>query len=187
MANYGLSYPTIAALDTATETYKDGFHCGKAVGTDITPNYNEASVYGDNELAEHIKEFKDADVNMNTTTLPIDAANTVFGHKVDVEQKEITYNAEDTANYVGYGFFANEMINNVKYFVAIVLPKVKFAEAVENYTTKGDSLEFKTPVIAGKAYTDSKGNWKYRKVFANMQEARDWIDEKLGMKIVEKV
>lgn len=185
MANYGLSYPTIATLDVEAGTYKNGFHCGKAVNTDITPNYNEASLFGDNELAEYAKEFKDADVNMGVTTLPIKAANTMFGHTVDEDKKEIIYHAEDTANYVGYGFFANEMVNNVKSYVAVVLPKVKFAEAAENYTTKGDSLEFKTPAISGKAYADNNGNWKYRKVLDTAKEAQAWIDEKLGITATE--
>ena len=181
MANYGLAYPTIAKLDVQTGTYSKGFHCGKAVSTDITPNYNEGQIYGDNELAEYAKEFKDADVNLNVTVLPIDAADTVFGHTVSAEDNTITYNAEDSANYVGYGFYANEMVNNKKSFVAVVLPKVKFTEAAESYTTKGDSLEFKSPNISGKAYPDNSLNWKYRQVFATAAEAQAWIDEKLGI------
>lgn len=181
MANYGLAYPSIAKRDPATGNYSGGFHCGKAVNTDITPNYNEASLFGDNKLAEAVKEFKDADVNMSVTTLPIKAASTMFGHTVDEEKNAITYNAEDVANYVGYGFYANEIVDNVKTYVAVVLPNVKFAEAVENYTTKGDSMEFKTPSISGKAYTDGTGNWKYRQVFEKESEAQAWIDEKLGI------
>ncbi len=181
MANYGLSYPTIAKLDVSTGKYSDGFKCGKAVNTDVNPNYIEASLYGDNELAEYAKEFKDADVTATVTTLPFVAAKTVFGHKINEETKSIEYYANDEANFVGYGFYANEMVNNVKSYVAVVLLKVKFAEAAESYTTKGENLEFKTPNIAGKAYPVDGGKWRDKQIFETEEDAQKWINEKLGI------
>ena len=179
MAYYGLSKPYIAKFDPATKKYSDGFRCGKAVGTDITPNYNTAVLHGDNEPVESVDEFKDADVNLNVTTMPIEASDVVFGHEVDAEKKEIKYKDTDSANFVGYGFCVNEMINNVKLCVAAVLPKVKFKEAAESYTTKGDSIEFKSPSITGKAYPGPDGLWKEKKVFDTEKEACAWIKEKL--------
>ena len=48
MAFVGLSKPYIALLkDEATPTYEKGFKCGKAMTLNVTPNYNEASLYAD--------------------------------------------------------------------------------------------------------------------------------------------
>ena len=41
---YGLSKPTIAELDVATGTYKNGFRCGEAMTTAVVPEYNEGAV-----------------------------------------------------------------------------------------------------------------------------------------------
>lgn len=181
MANYGLSYPAIAKLDVKTGKYSGGFKCGKAVNTDVTPNYAEASLYGDNSLAEYAKVFKDADVTATVTELPFVAANTIFGHKIDEEKKSIEYMDKDEANYVGYGFYANEMVDNVTRYVAAVLLKVKFAEAAESYSTKGENLEFKTPNIAGKAYAMENGKWRDKQIFDTEEAAIAWINEKLGI------
>lgn len=182
MAFYGLSFPTIAKLDTVTGKYTDGFKCGKAVSSDVTPNYNEASLHGDDELAEYVKDFKDADVTLGVTEFPIEAATVMFGHKVDTETNSITYGTQDVASYVGYGFYASEINEGVTKYTACWLPKVKFADTAESYSTKGESIEFKTPSISGKATADASGNWKYKQTFATIEEARAWLETKAGIK-----
>lgn len=181
MAYYGLSHPLIAKLDVETGTYSKGFQCGKAVGTDITPNYNEATQYGDDEVAEYVKEFKDADVNLSVTELPLEAANTIFGHTVDNSTKNIIYNASDSANFVGYGFYVKEMVKGVVSIIAAFLPKIKLTETAESYATKGDSIEFKNPSLSGKASSNDAGKWKEKQTFETEEAAITWLKTKLGM------
>lgn len=181
MAYYGLSKPYFAKLNLEAGTYSEGFRCGKAVGTDITPNYIEASLYGDDELAEYVKEFKDADVNVSTTEMPLEAASVLFGHKVDKEKSEITYGADDQANYVGYGTYMKEVKDGVVKYPAVWLPKVKFSDSAESFTTKGDSITFVTPNFSGKASTDATGNWRYKKTFDTEEEAIAWLEEKVNI------
>lgn len=181
MAFYGLSKPFIAKLDVQAGTYSDGFQFGHAVGTSVSPQYNEANLYGDNQLQETAKEFKYADVSAETTHMPIQAADVLFGHKVDKEKNKVIYNMGDTANYVGYGFYVNEKVDGVTKCVAAVLPKVLFAEAEESYTTKGENLEFKTPSVSGKAMAIANGDWKIKETFATEEEAVSFIKEYLGI------
>lgn len=181
MAYYGLSNPYIAKLDVSTNKYTDGFKCGAAVGTEIKPQYNEAKLYGDDTLQESAKEFKYADVTLNTTYMPIEAADVMFGHKVDTETNKITYNANDEANYVGYGFFAKEMVQGKTSFIAAIIPKIKFAEGDDSYTTKGDSIEFKTPSLSGTGMANSEGVWKVKETFTTETEAISFIKEYLNI------
>ena len=181
MAYYGMARPYIGKLNVAKSTYSGGFRCGKAVNTDITPNYNEGSLFGDNQLQEYAKEFKDADVNLGVTELPLESADTMFGHTVDPEKKSITYKASDDSNYVGYGIYANEMVNGVKSYVGVFLPKVKFTETAESYTTKGDAIEFKTPTLTGKAYALENGVWKERQIFETEEAVQKWLEDKVGI------
>lgn len=187
MAYYGLSYPIIAKLDVKNGTYSDGFKCGKAVSSDVTPNYNESSLFGDDELAEYVKDFKDADVTLGTTEIPIEAASVMFGHTVNKESSTITYGTQDASNYVGYGFYASEMVDGVTKYTACWLPKVKFADSAETYTTKGESIELKTPTISGKATADLKHNWKYKQTFDSIDKTIAWLMEKAGLPVSQVV
>lgn len=181
MAFYGMSYPYIAKLDAKTKKYTGGFKNGAAVATDITPNYSETTLYGDDILQEAVKEFNYADINLTTTHMPIAAAEIVFGHEVDSEKDEIIYKSSDKPNYVGYGFCVSERINGVTKYIVAILPKVTFAESAENYTTKGGNMEFKNPSISGKVMPLEDGTWKVKKTFATLEEAVSFIKEYLGI------
>lgn len=181
MANYGLSKPMMAKLDVEAGTYSGGFQCGKAVNTSVTPNNVEGSLYGDNEQVEYVNEFKDADIALAVTELPLQAASTVFGHTVEEETKNIVYNSNDSANYIGYGFCVNEQVGGVKKVTACFLPKVKFVEAADSFTTKGDAIAFSTPSLTGKASAITGGKWKEKQQFDTEEKALTWLKGKLNI------
>lgn len=179
MAYYGLSHPIIAALGSSG--YTDGFQCGKAVSVSVTPNYNEASLYGDNELAEYAKAYKDTDITLGLTTLPKAALSVMFGHTTDTSSGETKYGSQDEAAYCGFGFYSSEMNNGTVTHYAVWLPKVKFSEAADSYTTKGDSIQFQTPSLSGKGQADDDGNWKYGKSFDTEADAIAWLKGKANI------
>lgn len=178
MAYIGVAKPTIAK--NADGTYSDAFTCGKAIQIDVTPQYAEGTLYGDNTAAEYDKEFKYADVSLNTTTLPVKAHEIMFGHTVGESEEEVTFKAADEAGYVGFGFYITEKVDGKRKVVGTWLPKVKFTEGAESYKTKGDNIEYQTPTITGQAQATNDGTWKETKVFATEAEAQAWIDEKCG-------
>lgn len=181
MAFVGLSNPYIAKLaDEAAKKYTGCFACGKAITLDIVPNYNEAKLYANNRLAEMAKEFKDGNITLGTDRLPVEALETCFGHEVDSGKNEVTYRTGDDGNIVGVGFYVNEMIDNRRQYVATVIYKVKFSEASNNYTTKGETLEFKTPSIEGTIAGLESGEWKTTRTFETSSDADKWLRDTLG-------
>lgn len=181
MAYVGLANPYVAKLKSTTTSgavttpvYEAGFLCGKAVSLNITPNYNEASLYADNILDEYVKDFKDGTITLGVDRLPAQAVTTMFGHTVG-EDGEIKFNTNDSANYVGVGFYVDELIDGAKKYTAMVLYKTKFTESADDYTTKGDSIEFKTPSLEGKIAALDDGQWKATKSFDTIAEAQAWI------------
>lgn len=188
MANFGLSIPWIAELNTETGKYSNAFKPGKATNTSVTPEYAEGSLYADNQEAEYLKEFKRAVVTVGTDTLPAIAKTVVFGHCVNDEGEEIS-NSNDGGKYVGYGFISREVINGVSKYMACILLKVKFNEGEESYETKGDSIVFKTPSISGNASVIGvaydgvkKDDWRIKSpAFATEEEADQWIQTKFGV------
>ena len=176
MANIGLIKPLIAKLtDESTKAYSNGFYCGHAIQVDVTPNYSEGSLYGDDMLVEYDKEFKDGDISLNTTHLPIASASTMFGHAVNGQQ--VVYKSGDEANYVGVGFLTKKKVDGVTTYVGNVIYKAKFTEGQETNKTKGDTIEYGTPTIAGKiAPLSTTGEWKATKEFETQAEAVAWYE-----------
>ena len=53
------------------------------IGTNITPQYAEGSLYCDNSLGYHEKVFKEGDISLETDSVPLKAGELLFGHTVD--------------------------------------------------------------------------------------------------------
>lgn len=187
MAQYKAKMPIFAPIqtepDNAAATYGKGVTLGKMISVNLTPNYNEASLFGDDAQAEYEKEFKDLDVSLNTTFLPTDAYSAMFGSTVTsgTGDESIKSNVQDEAKYGGLGFVIGEKVNGAAKFWVIWLPKVKFAPPGGNYQTKGDNITWNTPSISGKGIADNLGNWREMESYATESEALAALKTKAGM------
>ena len=175
MAYFGLRYPVIAKYNRSTGVYSDGFICGKAVSIEVTPNYSEGSLYGDDEQAEYEKSFTNANVTLGTTTLPIVAAETVFGHTVDNSTQTVTKKTTDAANYVGVGVVVDEVVDGIKKYYAYILTCAQFSESAESFTKKGDSITFSNPTIDGLAIGDKQSAWEIKQTLDTAADALNYI------------
>lgn len=181
MANFGLSRPTIAKLNVETGKYSDAFKCGHAINTSITPNYNSASLYGDNTQQEQVDEFSNAKVELGIDTLPIKAAELLFGHKITEDGNEID-STEDFGSYVGYGFITVERQKGKNKYRACLLTKVTFTEGAESYQTKGNNIQFGTPALSGVATGNDDGTWRIKSPYLKSEkECDEWILKMLGL------
>lgn len=184
MAYYGLSHPVVAKYDTDKGTYSDGMIIGKAVGTTVTPQYAEGSLYADNSQAEHEKRFSKATVDAETSTLPLKAGQLLFGHKAgtetDATQSEVSGTA-DQASYVGYGFVGEEVVDGTHSFTACWLHKVLFSEGDDAFQTTGENITFSTQKISGEAMGDKSGNWRTKASFSTEDTAYSWLKTKAGI------
>ena len=183
MAYFGLRYPIIAKYNRSTGVYSDGFVCGKAVSFEVTPNYSEGSLYGDDEQAEYEKAFTNANVTLGTTTLPVEAAETVFGHTVDSVSGAVTKKTTDEANYVGVGVVIDEVVDGVKKYYALIINCAQFSESAESFQTKGDSITFSNPSIAGLAIGDKNSVWQDKKPFDDAAAAQAYIKTTFNMPV----
>ena len=182
MAYLGLRKIKIAKLNGST--YDKPVSLGKAIGLNVNPSYAEGSVYGDDELAEYDKEFRYADVTLDTSTIPIEADEQMFGHTVNKEKNEIVYGSEDEAAYVGVAWLTAEKVDGVKKYCANFLPKVKFSEPSDEFATKGENIEYKTPSISGRAMANEK-KWKRVKKFNTEAEAQAAADAEAARQAAE--
>ncbi len=181
MAFIGLRKPYFSKLNRATNTYSDGFRFSHAVSMNVTPNYAEASLYGDDVQVEYEKSFTNANVSVGTTSTPLKAADVVFGHQVDYTTQKVIYKATDEPNDVGVGVIAPEKVDGISQYVALIILCCKFADSAETYGTKGDSLSFNTPTIEGSASALDDGRWKETRIFDTELAAVNWVKEQLNI------
>ena len=170
MAQYKACCPIIAKLND-DGTYSNAVILGKMIKTDVTPKSTEAKLYGDDGIAEDVREATGADVVLNTTTIPSAAYPTLFGTTISEDSTE-NYSTNDNGSFVGYGYVTGEIVNNKTTYKATWLPKVKFELPPESVETKGENITFTTPSISGAAYPNGDKNlWRTRKTFDNAADA----------------
>ena len=192
MAYYGLKKP-IVAKRTAAGTYdipQGGLvQFARAIAFSVAPTFAEAALACDDDPhGEYEKEFVEADVTLGTDTVPVDVNEVLFGATASAsasgtvaEANVVTYKKDDQANEVGTAVIGDEVLHGVKKWVAVFLPRVKYADPGENLETKGSSITYKTPSITGKAYAEADGTWRKRAVFGSEAEAVAWIESCFGV------
>ena len=178
MAKIGLSYLRYSHLTEAidgTATFDGSKMLGKAVSASASITNNSAELFADDTLAESDNSFQSGTLTLGTD----DDRDTVFadllGHEVSMEG-EVTSNANDVSPWVGVGRIITKVVENVRYYKAIVLYKVKFAEPSDDDNTKGASVEFGTNTIEGTIATLANGKWRDTQTFATKEEAIAYIE-----------
>lgn len=159
MATIGLRDLYRAPITIGTsgaEEYGTPVRMAKAISAELSVEVAEAILYADDGADEVVKEFVSGEITLNVNDLlPADLA-ALLGQKQDTDK--VVYGSDsDEAPYTAIGFRAKKAGGTYKY---IWLYKVKFAIPDENYTTKGDSIEFTTPEIVGQFIKRSDGLWK---------------------------
>lgn len=188
MAHIGMKYP-VAAHWTEGETYTKGFVVGKAIKFTGTPNKNDVDLYADDGIAETDKSVKDIGVSLNVDDLDLKVQADLLGHDHTgasagesggtATPESVEVGSDDVAPYFGTGFYKRRRKNNETSFTAIWLYKVQYSEPTEEAETKGESVNFQTPTIEGKAYpVEISGKTKlYKKaVFEKEEAAKAWLD-----------
>ena len=184
MAYIGLACPVMAKYQQDISKYTNGFRFGKAIKIEISPEYEDVSDYNDINDTDDAEIFAYADVILGTSEIPNEAENNVFGHENVGD--EIIYRDTDMSNYVGIGIRTREVINGITKYVALWLYKVKFKEEGQSHDTKGESIDYVTPSISGKAYPKEDGKWKIKKLFDTVNEADSWLNEMAGIMTKEE-
>ena len=189
MAKYGAKYlqwaPFAAenpdALETAFPKYGDPISLGALVSVTDTPTFNEAKMYGDNALKEHVNEFKECGVAVELTDLANSVASAVLGATISEEtENDLEFSAEDNAPYGGLAFYINKLVDGVKAYHGIYYPKLKASMQGTAYTTKGDSITLAGGSLNFTAAAPMNGKWKVESDdFPTEAGAKAWVDKKI--------
>ena len=188
MAQIGLQYLICSPLsETATTVeYADGRIMSKAIKADLSIEINEATLYGDNAIAENIKEFKSGKLTLNGDHIEYDTLALILGHTLENltgNNQKLIAKGDDDGQFVGIGFYATTIKGGVRRYRAIWLKKIKFGIPNESLETKDDAINFQTPTVEGTILTDVTGTWKEECTFSNESDAKNWLDMIANMKL----
>ena len=191
MAFIGMRHVVAAKLTAHTKgsepTYGasgSGILAGGAISGNLTINRNTNDLYYDDVLGESDNGISSMQLELGLDDLLEDSAEYLLGlTKTTSGTPAVTtyYETDAAAPYVGVGYIRVRKKGGTVSYQAIWYYKVQFGLTAENSTTKGESIEWQTPTITGKAagvYVDSSGKASFRKkqVFATEAAAISWLN-----------
>ena len=183
MAQYKACCPMVIPILSETNTkteYGTGKWLDKLMRVKVSPEYDTPTVYADDGVAEQIHIFKNAGVELGTTTIPAETEPIIFGNTYDATKQSISDKEDDTGSFCGFAFFICERIDGEDVYIVHFLKKVRFKMPADEFETKGETISFKTPVITGTAYADKTGQWRDRHRCKTPSESMNYIYDTLG-------
>lgn len=196
MAFIGLRYPVAAPFsqtaDGAMPTYTGGTVIGRAIQANLTKTHNNNPLYADDIIDEDDNSLTAMSISLGLNDL-LDTERVALLGDIAVMSNDTTPTA--TGEYdeagvgsapVGFGYIRVRRKGGVTKYQAVWYWKVLFSEDSEEAQTKGESIEWKTPTITGRAfgvYIDATGTPKFRRrqTFDTEAAAKSWLNSKAGI------
>ena len=188
MAFIGLRYPVAAAITAETDgsepTYGTGFVLGKAIAANLTITRNNNPLYGDDAIAEDDTGITAMSVEVGVDDLTDETRAKLLGDVsvagAQTGDPTVYYETEMSAPAVGFGYMRVRRLRGVTSYQAVWMHKVTFGETAENSSTKGESIEWQTPTVTGRAagiYLTAAGAVAFRKraLFSTAADATAWL------------
>lgn len=196
MATIGLSKPYygIYSANDTTVTYADGAVMGKATEANIEISTTEDNnLYGDNAIAETDRRFASGTLTLSTTDLSPEVSKAILGLTeqavtgidgvTDKDVKELVYDDNQVAPYLGVGFIIAKKVNGVLKWRSVILTKVMFSVPADAATTQGETIEWQTPELSGTIMRDDSAThvWKKEATFSSEAQAEAYIKARLNI------
>ena len=166
---------------TADGKYTEGKRLSTVAAFNGNPNSNDASDYGDNRMVETDKSVTGGTISLEVNELTLEEKSFFLGHKLDASNKELVYNADDVAPYVGIGAIGTSKRDGKAVYVGKFYAKCQFGEPNDENSTKQESTSFAHDSIEGSILMPESGNWKYEQTFDTETEAETWLKKKVGI------
>lgn len=149
MATIGLRDVHYALLTTddpksGKATYETPVHVVGAISANINPNTSSATLFADDGPYDTSATMGNIELELNMADIPDDVQAIWLGHTY--ANGMLVKKSTDTPPWVAIGYRSLKSNGAYRY---VWLVKGKFAALEEEYGTKGDSVEYKTPTIKG--------------------------------------
>lgn len=163
MAKIGLKNIYVAKItkdDSTGVTYEAPKKLSPAMTVNMTPNFEIAELYGDDQLQEVDEALASIDIEFGINELSLADYAFIMGKTVDANGGVVD-SANDVAPYFAFGY--ELPFSGGKGSLFTWLYKGKFTVPSEEAETKQGSITYQTPTVTGKFMPRTKdGLWRYR-------------------------
>ena len=196
MAFIGLRYPVAArfaqSADGVMPTYTNGTVIGRAIQANLTKTTNNNPLYADDIIDEDDNSLTAMSLSLGLNDLLDDKRALLLGDiaVMSTDATPVATGEYDEAGVgsqpVGFGYIRVRKKAGQTKYQAVWYWKMAWSEDSEESQTKGESIEWKTPTIAGRVfgcYIDSTGTPKFRRraTFDSEAAAKAWLNTKAGI------
>lgn len=194
MAFIGMRHVVCAQLDSHTagsepEYESTGMDVGKAISANLTINRNSNPLYADDVLAEDDNGIVSIDIELGVDDISEEVqAYMGIVKSVTAGTPSVTtyYDTSDSSTPVGLGYIRVRRKGDTTTYQAVWIYKAMFTVNSEASQTKGESVEWQTTSINGKAAglaIDGNGGIAFRKLqnFTSESAAAAWLDALAGI------
>lgn len=190
MAFIGMRHVVAAEFDShtagAAPSYKSsGWDVGLAISGNLTITRNNNPLYADDAIAEDDTGITgmELELNLDDITEATMAKMGIIKEVTTAGTPAVTtyYDTTASSKDVGIGYVRVRRKNGATTFQAVWVYKIKFSKTNENAQTKGESIEWQTPTINGRAAAldiDSSDDMSFREIrnFDSETAANTYLD-----------
>lgn len=195
MAFIGLRYPVVATMtshtDGAEPVYGTGMVIGHAIQANLTISRNDNPLYADDRIVEDDNGITGMSLELGLD----DISETVQAYMLGVVKEtagsgtsavDTYFDNDQGAPVVGVGYIRVRRLAGVTSYQATWIYKLTFGFTDENAQTKGESIEWQTPTITGRAQGVSRTgsgrlDFRARQTFETEAAAMAWLKTKAGI------
>lgn len=176
MAKKGIRY-AVFGLWQEGGTYKDGKYLSPVASFNGSPTKSNVKDFGDDRIVETDNAVTGGTLSVELNNDDDELYTFLLGHEAAKEGGEIIHNADDTAPFVGVGAIGqsgNKWV--VKFY-----NKVQFSEPNDDNSTRQENTTFNHVTLEGEILIPEDGNWKRRKTFDTLAEAKTYLNGIVGI------
>lgn len=173
-----------AAEYHADGTYTGAVVVGDAMNVNLELRFAEGRLYAEGCLAEMLREAIGGTASMGVKYIKSAAKTLLYGvveksrtiGQKTVKSELLTAKAE--GKYVGFAFFAPDMVDGERKYTAALIYRAKFGYPSMTYQTKGESINFQTPNTTGEFLPAAGEDQELLEVVTldTEAEAAAWVD-----------
>lgn len=187
MPAFDLRYLQVAKYTKAASgngvTYGDKISMGEAMTVNLDLKFAEGRLYAESALAEYMKKATGGTASAGVKYIPLAAQKLMFNAYEKQRTvggspvKSVAFGKKSTGQYVGWSFYAPDMIDGEEKFTAVFVRKVLFAPPAKAFQTMGENITFQTPTTSGEFLVDDLGDLLEVATLDTEEEAKAWCDE----------
>ena len=195
MAFVGMQHVVAAKItakpDNAMPTYSAGMVIGKAIQAELSITRNSNPLYADDVVAEDDNSITAMSVSIGMDDFS-EEAQAYLGLLKEVSgsgtDDKTYYETSGSADSAGLGYMRVRRKGGITTYQGVWVLDVLFGVESENSQTKGESIEWQTPTVTGKAAAHmittvdpSEPVFRMKKNFPTAAACIDWLDEQAGI------